>query len=489
MRSRVVLAVVALALFVAQAWRGAGYFHADEYFQTVELASYKLGVTRASELPWEFDARIRPFLQPGAYVAAARGLALFGVEGRGATLLAFRLCGALLAWMALCLLAVALGGRVKDERGRTLLLAGCLLTWYVPYLSARTSSENLSGSMLALALASWLLLVRRPLLGAVFAGLALGIAFDLRYQTAFTALGFAAWLALVRRERLPALAMLAVGFIAAAGLGFAVDRWGYGEWTATPWNYLRVNLIEGKARQWGSQPATFYLAGLLGVHPPLSGLLLAAVVLFWLRAPKDPITWMTLPFAFGHAILAHKELRFLFPLGPLAAAIPPLLLVDPGIRLERLRGWFARHPGVLRAAALLDLAFLAALVLVPIRHDVSPQAALHDRLVSRPGTKVALLRTEPYADGPLPLAYLRPPGFAPVQVASWAEVAALADAGGPVDVVARLADLPPPEFRERYAATLLAAPLPERVARALAKAIGRTGMVALWSVERRPPRG
>jgi len=485
-RTRLALALGALVLFVAQAWRGAGYYQPDEYFQTVEFASYKLGITPAAELPWEFDARIRPFLQPGAYAAVARALEAAGIQSRGAALFAFRLCGALLAWAALCLLALALADRMADERRRTALLAFCLFTWYVPYLSARTSSENLSGSLLAVGLASWLLLARRPLLGALCAGLSLGLAFDLRYQTALATVGFLAWIALVRRARMPVLAILAAGFVVAAVLGLAVDRWGYGEWTATPWNYVRVNLLEGKARQWGSQPPTFYLTGLIGVHPPLSGLLLGAVVLFWLRAPKDPISWMTFPFAIGHALLAHKELRFLFPLGPLAAAIPPLLLFDPAIELGRPRDWLRGHRSVAVAVAAVGIAFLVAMVFVPVRHDLSVQAALHARLAAEPGTRVALLGTEPYVDGVLPLAFLRPSAFRPVRASSWSEVGDLAKSGGgALCVVSRLADLPPESLRERYGAALVASPLPEPVARLLAKPVGRTGMLALWSL---PPR-
>jgi phosphatidylinositol glycan class B len=56
----------------AQAWLSQGYFHPDEYFQTVEFASYKLGVTAQAELPWEFAERMRPFLQPATYYALAR---------------------------------------------------------------------------------------------------------------------------------------------------------------------------------------------------------------------------------------------------------------------------------------------------------------------------------------------------------------------------------------------------------------------------------
>jgi len=485
LRSRVGLALAALLLFALEARQSVGYFNFDEYCHPVEFASYKLGRTPPGELNPEFGYRMRPFLQPGAYALLSRALSPLGVSDPGSALLAFRLGGALFAWASLCLLACALARRLPGDREKTRFFAVCLFAWYLPFLSVRTSQENLSGSLLAAALALWLLLEKRPALAASAAGLALGLSFDIRYQVVLAALGFFAWLALVRRPGLPGLAAFAASFFAAVAIGLAVDAWGYGEWTLTPWNYVRVNLLEGRADQFGRFPLTYYLVQLPLAHPPLSALLLAAVAFFWIRAPRDPITWMTVPFAVGHSLLAHKELRFLFPLGPLAAAVPPLLLFDPGLRLERLRGWLSRHRATVALLAGLDLAFLAALLLVPVRHDLSVQIALYRDLVRDPNTEVVLLQGARLSE-PCPVVFLRPPGFSPKSAAGWSDLPPLlAAADGPVRVVARLADLPPDSFREAHRPRLLAAPLPEAVARLLTRPVGRTEMLALWSVERR----
>jgi len=47
------------------AWRSAGYYHADEQFQTLEFAGAKLGLTPVEALPWEHRLRMRSWLQPG----------------------------------------------------------------------------------------------------------------------------------------------------------------------------------------------------------------------------------------------------------------------------------------------------------------------------------------------------------------------------------------------------------------------------------------
>ena len=489
LRARSILALAALLVFAAEARQSVGYFNFDEYCHPIEFASYKLGLTPASELNPEFGFRMRPFLQPAAYALVARGLSAAGLEDPGAALLAFRLGGALFAWAALCLLAAALARRLPGEADRTKLFAACLLAWYLPFLSVRTSQENLSGSLLAVGLALFLLLERRPALAALSAGLALGLSFDVRYQSVLAAAGFLGWLALVRRPGARGVAAFAGGFLAAVALGLAVDAWGYGAWTLTPWNYVRVNLLEGRADQFGRFPVTYYLVQLLVAHPPLSALLLAAAVLFFVRAPKDPITWLAVPFLAGHTLLAHKELRFLFPLGPLAAAIPPLLLFDPAIRLEGLRGWLARHRAATVGVVALNFAFLGALLLVPVRHDLSVQIALRRDLEREPDAEVVLLKGARLSE-PCPVVFLRPRGFSPKSAATWSEVSELVrGTERPVRVVARLADLPPEPFREAHRPRLVAAPLPEGVARLLARPIGRTEMLALWSLEKRPLAG
>jgi phosphatidylinositol glycan class B len=258
------LALGALLLFLAQAWRSDGYYNPDEYWQVVEFASYKLGRTPASELAWEFQARARPYLQPAVYAAVAQGLARAGFPEPHVALLGYRVLGALLAWVALCVLALGLGARLTEEGQRRWLLAGCLLTWYVPFLSVRMSSESVSGSLLALGLGTWLVLPGRPLLAAVGSGLWMGLSFGVRYQTALAVVGFLAWLVLGRRARVPVLVAFTASVLGAVAFGLVVDRWGYGDWNLVPWNYLRINLLEGFAATFGREPITFYVTSLLG---------------------------------------------------------------------------------------------------------------------------------------------------------------------------------------------------------------------------------
>ncbi|HSS12456.1 MAG TPA: hypothetical protein VLL04_01095, partial [Rhizomicrobium sp.] len=66
-RSLVILA----AVIVVTAWFSVLFYFPDEHYQILEFMSYKLGITPASDLPWEFHARIRPWFQPLVYFLIA----------------------------------------------------------------------------------------------------------------------------------------------------------------------------------------------------------------------------------------------------------------------------------------------------------------------------------------------------------------------------------------------------------------------------------
>lgn len=487
-RIRVALAAAALCLYGFAAWRSAGVHHPDEYFQTIEFASEKLGRTHAAFLPWEHGHRLRPYLQPAAYVVTARALAAAGVTAPSAEMLAFRLGSALLNLAALLLLWAAFARRLPSPGARTWLLAACLFSFHLPYLSVRTSSESVSGAFLAAGVAAWLLLEARPVRAALVAGLLLGLAFDARYQLGLCVAGFGAWLLVVRRAVRPSLA-LAGGAAAMAALGLLVDRWGYGVWTLTPWNYLRANLIEGRANSFGIAPAYQYVVDLAATWPPLPALAGLAVVVFWLRARRDPLTWTTVPLVVGHSLLAHKELRFLFPLAPLAAAMAALLVLDPAVRPS----WPARGGRWLRPAAAalvaLNVVWLAASLALPITHDLTVQGAVWDVVRRTPAARIYIVGddAEPFwdFDAHLQMPFLRPLGWAAERVDSWEELETrLGDRSGSVWAVSLLTRGPPPALRERLRIRRAASAVPECATPYVGSDHIRVRLRALWEIAR-----
>jgi len=372
-RALALLLAANLGLTIAAAVSSDSVFQVDEYFQVVEFASHKLGLTPAQDLPWEFRARIRPWLQPAAYSLLARPALAAGIHDPFALLRIYRLASGLLSWLALFALLAALRHWFAEALGRRAAYLSLTLLYFLPYLAARTSSESLSTTFLLLGLA---LLVRGgtgdagdaglPPLRGIAAGIALGLAVECRYQVAMSVAGVLLWTLALGRDRVKVLGSIGLGIALSLAAGFLVDAWGYGEPVLVPWNYFRVNVLEGKAATFGVLPIFAYPFVLLLTFPPYGAIIFAGLASFWWRFPRHLLTWFTLPFFLGHSLIAHKEFRFLFPLlvpGTLcllllwarSASLPERL----GAVLGTLQAvWFSRVTWAFNTLALAVLCFL-----------------------------------------------------------------------------------------------------------------------------------
>jgi GPI mannosyltransferase 3 len=374
MKNRVLVLLVATCV---TAWFSYAYFHVDEYFQVLELTRLKLDPAAVPELPWEHAERLRPWLQPLIYFGLAKMLAVVSVKEIFALAFVFRLVTGLSNVLAVILfLRTTLPWLAPRERGvhqSVVTLAG-----FLPYLFVRTSSE--SASMAALTIGWSLLLSGTPAstwrvpasTGRLAAcGLLFGVAFELRFQTAFSTAGMIAWLFWrggLRARLLPLFAGIGI----AIGMGTLADRWGYGEWEIVPWNYFRANVLEGAAGMFGTDPPFAYFWMLpANLFAPIVLLLLGLMLLAWAREPRHPLTWATFPLFVVHNLIPHKEERFLFPLAIFATGLVTLAL-RPGGRMgdgvwRRLDTWPVRAP--LCIVNFVPMLFLA-LVAVGWNHHV-----------------------------------------------------------------------------------------------------------------------
>jgi hypothetical protein len=83
----------------------------------------------------------------------------------------------------------------------------------------------------------------------------------------------------------------------------------------------------------------------------------------WVRHPRHLLTWATAPLALVHCAIAHKELRFLFPIAMLSPLL--LALAVGGVPWRR---W----PRVLAGGVVaLDLVALVALCTLPAQPQVA----------------------------------------------------------------------------------------------------------------------
>ena len=304
-----------------------GFYHPDEYFQILEYAHMKLFGTSPEELPWEYQAMMRPGFQP--LIAYGLGKLLTSIHFYDPFILQalLRLFSGTLSVIALLLFCRAIRPFFRTENEEKWYLILGFFVWFMAYFHVRFSSETLSGNLLLL-LVSMLLLFRQkdrrhPFLWGLWMGLLAGTAFIVRFQVGFALLGFGVWL-LVYLRKGSLLSGLGLGVVTMLGVGTAADRWLYGIWTCTPMNYLHENILQGHIDSFGIDPWWYYLA-----YIPLEGgilfgvLLLVAVVVFIWKNLRHPLTWMLIPFLIAHQAIGHKEVRFLFPF----LAFAPFILV------------------------------------------------------------------------------------------------------------------------------------------------------------------
>ncbi|MEM1215063.1 MAG: hypothetical protein AAGJ82_05235 [Bacteroidota bacterium] len=391
--------LLAICCYLCTAWHAVGWHQGDEHFQILEFAAYKAGAVHEAELAWEFRERMRPAFQPFLAYVGYQVLGGAGVTNPFTLALLLRLLTAGfflgLAWLLYRRYSLELIGefwRVNaDEetsaRGwQRALLCLLLFHWCGVYSGLRFSGENWSGLLLTLGF------VLHPAtapsaqrqaagIGPSFGiGWLLGFAFLCRYQVALLVVGLLLWLLFIARERWGALLSLCLGGLLAVGLGILLDYWLYGEWVLSAWNYLAVNLLEGKAASYGTLPWWGYFKAVFekGV-PPLSLLYIGATLYFCYRFRRHPITWMWVPFLLVHCLLSRKDVRFLFPLLPLL----PVVLVFAGQAFYTT--WVTNTPrqkwwrNTLRFCWIVNLGLLLTVLVRPLTSEVRMARSLYHR--------------------------------------------------------------------------------------------------------------
>ena len=386
-RSLLILAAVT----IVTAWFSNTFYFPDEHYQVLEFMGFKLGSTPASELPWEFAARIRPWFQPLVYFLIAKPLQGLGVRDMFTIVFVLRLLTGLFSLGALAAFARAILPTIEGQDEKRAFARYLPLFGFLPYLFVRTSSETFSAAFFALGLA--VAMGGKTASRLALAGLLCGLAFESRYQTGLMGLGLFAWLAVMARVRAAGLAAFLGGGFVALLIGVVADHWGYGAWVFPPLGYVDVNLVKGvAAHQFGREPVFAYLYLLPAqIFFAVTLVLMAGMVAMWLRNARHVVTWATLPFVLAHLLIAHKEARFLFPLALLATAFPVLGFSPRLPRWHRTfeRLWRWRKSAVAKAVSAISVAAMIYFAFYPF--GVRPHMPMAKYLYRHgPGTVYSL---------------------------------------------------------------------------------------------------
>jgi phosphatidylinositol glycan class B len=386
----------AIALYGITAWSSEGFYHPDEHFQILEFANYKLGRTPATELAWEFRAQIRSGVQPMLAYGAIRAAEAVGLTSPFTQAFLLRLITGLLCLWMFIIWSNNLASSSEDRWATIGLRWVVVFLWFVPYLSVRFSSENVA----ALAFWSGVVPLVKGLLGPdalkdpkegrhssdlpqaqyshylceaqiVSGAFLVGLSFFVRFQMGFAILGVGAWVGyrLIAEDRhhlsVEKIGLVLIGGLAAIGVSTAADSWLYGKPVFVAYRYFAVNVLEGKAAEWGSTPWWWYFPLIVfwSMTPIGAVMLGCATIGLWMKR-NHVMVWAFLPFVFAHLATGHKELRFLFPM-----LLPTLVMAVFGLRRIMLSLRKAAAPAFAARPAWFVFAVAVGLnfVLLPIR--------------------------------------------------------------------------------------------------------------------------
>jgi len=328
-----------LFIFLAASFFTIGYHHPDEHFQVLEFANYKLGNSPVSDLPWEFNSRVRPTLQPFIAYLAIKCLTFVGIKNPFTYAFVLRALTGLFAWYIISKMSLLLLNHFTTETGKKSFIIMNFFLWYMPYISVRYSSESLSGLTFLCALYCILIFYRYSeekkenfLLTAnpsknfeylpaeskyntgflICSGIFLGFSIFFRFQISFAILGLGFWLVFVKKNQWKNLLIISSFAILSMAACIYLDYWFYGTFAFTPYNYYKFTVLSGRTQV--GDPWWYYFAlFILNAIPPISIFLLIFFVIGIYKYPKNIFAISFLFFLIIHMMFGNKEMRYMFP--------------------------------------------------------------------------------------------------------------------------------------------------------------------------------
>ncbi len=319
-----ILLILALAVRIYVAGISHGFQHPDEHYQILEPAH---GIVYGYfDKAWEFERGVRSYALPYFYAGCMIAIKkLVGTEDPWTVVWILRVLSAFLSLMTL-VFVFWLGRLFETKKTRNWISFSALAFasfWYLfVYFGVRTQSEPLSMNFIVIGA----FLVYRDLVESraksfdgFWAGIFLGLAFMVRFQSGIFGLSFL--IAYGIRKKWNSLGFLLSGCLLVVGFQGWIDWLTWGSFLHSPIEYFRFNILEGGATAlFGRAPWHRYLSYLPRFYTfPIAVMVLLGA--FWScnRSCRErfQFLWiMIIPFWIIHNFIGHKEDRFLLPIAP-----------------------------------------------------------------------------------------------------------------------------------------------------------------------------
>jgi phosphatidylinositol glycan class B len=284
----------------------------------------------------------------------------------------------------------------------SLLLVLSCFSWSLPYIRTQFNSETFGGLVYFSAILLYRGFRSRPMAvwQAMLVGFVLSLAFFFRFQMGFAMIGLGIWFLFFDRPSFRILTGIAVGFLLGTALNVCLDSLYYGEFAFTPYNYWKTNIIDKRALR--TAKSVWNYVGILSVvlsAPPLSAVLLFFVGRGLYKKFSDPYCLSVIFFFLVHALVPHKEPRFMFPI----FGILPVILG------YGLRDYLSKLPAEIRKtdfstlvrrtvviSAVVNVVLLTLMLFVPVAQHIAFSKKLNDYFDRDRAATVVFYQRTPY---------------------------------------------------------------------------------------------
>lgn len=305
--------LLAIIWYSLTAFFSIGYFHPDEHYQIIEFAGLLDGTNTPEDLTWEYESKIRSATQPIICYSIFKICDLLSIISPFHKAFILRFLTGLLAVFSIYFFANSCRRMVLAKYWKPFLIISYFI-WFLPFINVRFSSETLAGITFLFSL-SLIIRNKKNYKTYIATGALIGLSFLFRFQIAIAALGLFLWLIFIRKEKLSTLLLIVFAGISTLFIGVLLDFWFYKEPVFAFWNYLNSFFYDGKEVMFGTSPWYYYIThGVIFSLFPIGIIIITSLLILLFKKPKNIFIWIILPFIITHSAIAHKEMRFLFPL-------------------------------------------------------------------------------------------------------------------------------------------------------------------------------
>lgn len=319
-------------------------FNPDEYWQSLEIASYH--IFGMGHLTWEWVYGIRSFTFPAIFAIVFKFLKVFGLENSSLFILAPKLIQSIFAAtndLFVYLIAV----KLFNSKVAKIALLFSLTSWFNYFASVRILSNVLESTVTIIAFYYWIPLIYNlkkndslPVYDLVKVVCLISLGPFIRTSNIIIAVYFLSILFFNIRDfnrfyNVFGITLL-IGLVALLIEGLLNYSF-YGKFIIPHLNFIYINVIENVSSFYGHEPWHWYISSGL---PTVLGPLVLLIPFSFCNRQKHKTSKSILYFS-AYVVLAlsfisHKEFRFLFPILPLLFIYFGSIFVDLSVSHPKL---------------------------------------------------------------------------------------------------------------------------------------------------------